>query len=86
MKLDFDFKLLAIVVPLAGIAWKWLRGHNDRTITPPSHRGSNPNIEQLVHDGQTIAAIKAIRKMYGLDLRQAKARFDQIKARQSQKS
>lgn len=80
MALPDDLKLIGIAIPLAAMAFKWLRSHNDRTISPPARPASEADIEQLVRRGRNIEAIKAIRARYACSLQQAKQHFDRIKA------
>jgi ribosomal protein L7/L12 len=83
MSVPDDLKLLGIALPLAVMAIKWLRGHNDRTLTPPPgprDPASDTDIEQMVRSGRYIEAIKAARARHGYDLKQAKQHVDAIKA------
>ncbi|GAB3036367.1 hypothetical protein GCM10027285_19650 [Oleiagrimonas citrea] len=82
MDLGFDLKWLIVALPLAGAILKWLRSHNDRTLSPPTSPMTDTDIEQLVREGKTIEAIKAIRKKYACGLQQAKAHFEAIRDRQ----
>ncbi|GEM_PF-4408547 len=83
LDLDFDLKALGIALPFAAIAWKWLRSHNDRTLSPPGAGTNDAAIERLVHQGKSLEAIKAIRSKYKCSLAQAKAQYDAIRERQS---
>ncbi len=84
MAIDEDVKLIGIALPLAVVVFKWLRNHNDRTLTPPSPPKSpadDGDIEQLLRAGRQIEAIKAARQRYGYDLMQAKLHVDDLRKR-----
>lgn len=85
MHLNDDLTWIGIALPIAVMIFKWLRNHNDRTLTPPSApnaRIRDIGIEALVRQGRHVEAIKAIRARYGTSLKQARADFAEIRARQ----
>jgi hypothetical protein len=85
MNLNDDLTWIGIALPIAGMAFKWLRNHNDHTLTPPSAPNAptrDIGIEALVRQGRHIEAIRAIRARYGTSLKQARADFAEIRARQ----
>lgn len=84
MQVGHILKVLIFAVPLAGVAWKWLRNHNDRTLPTtlesPGAVLDDRAIAQLIREGKKLEALKAIRQKQRCGLREAQQRLQRIKA------
>ena len=76
-------KLLGFAVPIVGLAWKWLRTHNDRTLSltldSPGRDLDDRAIAQLIREGKKAEALKAIRQKHHCDLRKAQQHLQRIR-------
>lgn len=83
MQVGHILRLLIFAVPIVGVAWKWLRKHNDRTLPTtldsPGEVLDDRAIAQLVRDGKKVDALRAIRQKHRCGLRQAQAHLERIR-------
>lgn len=80
MHFSDDLKLLGLALPFAGMAWKWLRSHNDRTVGPPPPVPDDKHIADLVRSDKKLEAIRAIRRKYKCSLQQAVGYYESMRA------